>query len=111
MKSKKRQVIYHDRRKTGLRLFAASAGAGNFSHQQKFLVAGLQGWPLSQAHKTWAKNNCLAKIGHRILGGKAVKKSGGRPTNYRRVKHFHSGQTHYSLPRPAISVFEPGLFF
>lgn len=94
-----------------MRIFTTAPDTGNFSHQQKLMVAGLQGWPVSQAHKTWTKNNCLAKIGHRIFGGKAVKKSGGRTTNYRQVKHFHPGHDPFSSSGQRYFRLSRGYFF
>lgn len=45
--------------------FAPAAGAENSSHQQKRMVAGLQGWTLSQADKAGAANDCMEGFGYR----------------------------------------------
>ena len=93
-----------------MRIFTTSTGAGNFSHQQKFMVARLQGRPFPQTHKTWAANNSLAKIGHRKFGGKTFRKSGGRATKYRQVKIFF--QVKYISARvPQFFIASLGHFY
>lgn len=59
-----------------MRIFTASTGTVNFPHQQKLLVAGLQGRPFSEPHKTWDTNNSLVKIGHIKVGRGSIQRRG-----------------------------------